>query len=159
MKTMEKLENYSVDDLIACKKVIVDKDPKIGLKRDQQHFKADMRLTGIDGDLKFTIFVRQHAEFKHNFSIGLNFNGNQGEVRLIRFNGAHKRVMEEIDVPHFYCHIHRENDLENSLNTLNDSAVTDMYESFEEALHYAFRAVNVTNYMEYFKNIDQIEIF
>lgn len=56
---MQKLENYTVDYLIALKKMIVDKDPKIGLKRDQQHYKADMELTDLDAKLRFTLFIRQ----------------------------------------------------------------------------------------------------
>jgi hypothetical protein len=75
---MEKLENYTVDELIACEKIIVDKDPKLGFRRNQQHFQAGMELTDIVGNLRFTIFIRQHAEFKHNYSIGLNYKGKLG---------------------------------------------------------------------------------
>ncbi|MCK9178306.1 MAG: hypothetical protein M0P93_04775 [Candidatus Cloacimonetes bacterium] len=80
-------------------------------------------------------------------------------MKLVRFNGKHKRMMDEIDDPHFYFHIHRENDIENSLNTLKDSVKTDEYSSFEEALNYALKTVNVQNYREYFKDTDQLEIF
>jgi hypothetical protein len=159
MKIIEKLENYTVDDLISCAKIIVDKDPKHNLRRDQQHLKADMELTSLEGNLRFSLFIRQHAEYRHNFSIGLVFKGRMGEVKLIRFNGAHKRVMEEIDVPHYYCHIHREKDVENNLNTLSESEITDKYSSFEDALCYALEYLNVTNYKEYFSSIEQLEIF
>lgn len=159
MKITEKLESYTVDDLISCAKIIVDKDPKHGFRRDQQHYKADLELTSMGGDLRFSLFIRQHAEFKHNFSIGLVFKGKMGEVKLIRFNGAHKRVMEEIDVPHYYCHIHREKDVESTLNTLRESEVTDKYSSFEDALSYALETLNVSNSREYFSSIEQLEIF
>lgn len=37
-----------------------------------------MELTDIEGNLRFTMFIRQYAEYENNFSIGLNFKGKLG---------------------------------------------------------------------------------
>jgi len=104
------------------------------------------------------LFVRQNKANLENFSIGLDYLGNFGEVHLIRFNGAHKRVEDPID-NHFYTfHVHYETGDEGSMNKLRRTKHTEEYADFSSALVYAFQRLHIVNASEYFPGIDQLTI-
>jgi hypothetical protein len=158
MSLQEKLDGLSVQDLIHMEKRITSKNPKAGMTKDGSHYRSTLELESTKADAKFNLFMRQHETFRENFSIGLDYIGSSGKVRLIRFNGAHKIDSDLIDNHHYNYHIHIEKEYEGSMNKLKYSEVTDKYYDFDSALRFALEKLNIINYLSYYPEIEQTEI-
>lgn len=152
-----------ISKLIREEKVITE-SPKRDFKVEHQHLRNDFQLTSSDGIRSYSIFMRQHIIFKENFSIGLVFHSEEGtSYNLFRCNGNHGEVVVDIlnPVPHYGYHTHEITAelLENNINDPKKSELTKEYASFEQALNYFYRYVNILNTGEYFPNINQMNIF
>lgn len=158
MDWKERLDGHSLQSLLQADKRIVSKEPKQGMREEYNHKRADLILEAVSIKAKYRLFVRQNKANPENFSIGLDYLGNFGEVHLIRFNGAHKRVEDPID-SHFYTfHVHYEAGEEGSMNKLKRIEQTDDYADISSALVYAFERLHIVNAGEYFPGIDQLTI-
>lgn len=156
MIVKEKLDGFGLDELISADKVIVDKEPKKGLKEELNHRRADLTLEAPSLKARFRMYIRQNASYPENFSIGLDYLGSQGEVKLMRFNGSHKREKDSIDNHHCYFHIHKEITEEESPNNINDTETTSEYSDLLSAIDFAFRRLGVQNTSQFFPENEQM---
>lgn len=139
-----------LDGLISCPKEISEA-PKKGMKLCEAHFRNDAKLiasNGISGE--FGMFMRQSEDFPENFSIGLTYSPQDGRnpVTLLRCNGKHGTFNGSFDPthPHWDYHIHRadETAIEAGLAAERVATKTAEYASFEEALQFFVRTVNLS---------------
>jgi len=158
MDWKEKLDGNSLTELLETEKLIVTKEPKSGFREEYGHYRADLTLESPVIKAKYRVFIRQNKEFPENFSIGCCFLGTHGEVAVIRFNGAHKRIVDDIDNHHCQAHIHVEQGFEDSMNSLDNAEVTLEYDDLCSAIRYAMNRLNILNYQSYFPNVDQMQI-
>lgn len=157
------LTDELINKLITEEKVIVV-PPKKDFKEEFQHLRNDFQLTSIDGVRKYSVFMRKHKEFWENFSIGLVFISEEGvSYNLFRCNGNHGEVVVDIlnPIPHFNYHTHKITAelLENNINDPKQSEITREYASFEQALNYFLKYVNIQESDKFFPNINQMNIF
>jgi hypothetical protein len=137
-----------IDDLISCSKVFSD-PPKKQMRQDGGHLRNDAKLVADNVKGEFLMFMRKNEDFPENFSIGLTYHpaDGRGEITLLRCNGKHGEYNENfnLDHPHYDYHIHRatEEAIENGRKAEKYAAKTLEYASFEEAIQYFAKAVNL----------------
>jgi hypothetical protein len=155
------------DDLITkliTEEKIITEPPKKDFKEENQHLRNDFQLTSSDGVRKYTVFMRKHNKFMENFSIGLVFHSEEGtSYNLFRCNGNHGEVVVDVlsPVPHFGYHTHKITAelLENNINDPKQNELTREYASYEQAMNYFCRYVNINDADKYFPDINQMNIF
>lgn len=152
-----------INKLITEEKIITE-PPKRDFKEENQHLRNDFQLTSSDGLRKYSVFIRKHINFLENFSIGLVFHSEEGtSYNLFRCNGNHGEVVVDIlnPIPHFGYHTHivTANLLENNINDPKQSELTKEYASYEQAINYFCRYVNIKDTDKYFPNINQPNLF
>jgi hypothetical protein len=138
-----------LDALISCPKEISEA-PKREMRLSGAHWRNDATLVASN-DLKgeFTMFMRRNEEFPENFSIGLTYLSQDGRdgITLLRCNGPHGCYNSDFALahPHFDYHIHQASgDAIEAGYAAEKSAVKTMeYASFEEALQFFVKAVNL----------------
>jgi len=120
------------------------------MKLTEAHWRNDAKLTAsneIKGE--FVMFMRQSEDFPENFSIGLKYYPHDGRsaITLLRCNGQHGNFNKSFDPdhPHSYYHIHRANEdaIEAGETAEKGAYKTEEYASFEEALQYFVKAINL----------------
>jgi len=155
------------DDLISkfiSEEKVITELPRKDFREESQHFRNDFQLTSSDGTRKYSVFMRKHITFLENFSIGLIYHSEEGtSINLFRCNGNHGEVVIDIlnPIPHFGYHTHKITAelLENNINDPKQSELTQEYASFEQALNYFCRYVNIKDANKYFPNINQTNMF
>lgn len=157
------LTDELINKLITEEKIITE-PPKREFKEENQHLRNDFQLTSSDGSRKYSVFIRKHIQFLENFSIGLVFHSDEGtSYNLFRCNGNHGEVVADIlnPIPHFGYHTHiiTADLLENNINDPKHSELTKEYASYEQAINYFCRYVNIRNADRYFPNINQPNLF
>ena len=149
-----------IDSLIGCAKTITE-PPKREMKLDRGHFRNDMRLRSGDGALEFRVFMRRSEDLPENFSIGLAFlpRDGTGEILLLRCNGPHGGFNDTFDPddPHWDFHVHRATAemIEAGQRPEKSAVVNRDFASYEEALQYFLRTVNITDAGLYFADLAQ----
>ena len=73
------LTDEQINKLITEEKIIT-KPPKKDFSSENQHFRNEFELSSLDGKRKYTVFIRQHKEFRENFSIGLLYHSEEGSI-------------------------------------------------------------------------------
>lgn len=157
------MDDTTINMLISEPKVIVSK-PKKELKSEHYHMRDDFELTSLDGARKYKVFIRKNADFQENFSIGLRyFPADSSSCTLFRCNGNHGEIVVNPLLPnenHFGYHTHQltGKDFEEGLPEpkLISSAP---YASYEQALVYFCRLVNITDAEQYFGSQLQTSLF
>lgn len=148
---MAEYSQAELDDLLACPKK-VKTPPTRSSKLVDAFFRNQARLVRADGrDGDFAVFMRQSEEFLENFSVGLLYVPNDGrqEVTVIRCNGPHGAFngLPGYDPahPHWTFHIHSasESALDDGAKAEKWALATDLFASYEEALQYFVRAINI----------------
>jgi hypothetical protein len=99
---------------------------------------------------EFLVFMRRNEDFPENFSIGLIYqpNDGSGEVVLLRYNGPHGSFnggSGRASHPHWDYHVHTASQkaLEAGERAEKYADKTTAYASFEEALPYFAKTVNL----------------
>jgi len=145
-----------INRLIAEEKVIKE-PPKKDFKVENQHLRNECQLTSSDGQRKFSVFMRKHIDFHENFSIGLIYHSEEGAINLFRCNGNHGEVVVDIlnPSPHHGYHTHKITAelLENNVYEPKNVESTTEYASFEQALAYFCKYINLKDASKYFLNI------
>src|SRR4030066_250446 len=157
------LTNEFINQIITESKIITD-PPKRDYKVENQHLRNDFQLNSADGKRRFSVFMRQHITFKENFSIGLVYHLEDGtSLHLFRCNGNHGEVVVDIlnPIPHFGYHTHKITAelIDNNINDPKQSEPTKEYASYEQALKYFLRYVNVQDVDKFFPRLNQISMF
>jgi hypothetical protein len=152
-----------ISNLISEEKVITE-PPKKEFKDENHHLRNDFQLMSPDGTNKYSVFIRKHITFLENFSIGLVYHSEEGtNLNLFRCNGNHGEVVLDIlnPIPHFGYHTHKITAelLENNINDPKQSESTSEYASYEQALNYFCRYINIKDADKYFPNINQTNMF
>jgi hypothetical protein len=152
-----------ISKLIGEEKIITE-PPKKDFRVENQHLRNDFDLASLDDKRRYSVFLRKHISFKENFSTGLVYHSEEGTtIQLFRCNGNHGEVVVDIlnPIPHFGYHTHKINAglIENNINDPKQSEMTKEYASFEQALIYFCKHVNIKDADSYFPNIYQINMF
>jgi hypothetical protein len=143
--------SYSDDELralISCPKMISE-TPKREMKLVGADWRKDMKLLseGVAG--QFLVFMRRNDDFPENFSIGLTYqpNDTRGDVTLLRCNGPHGEYSGRLDPKHphwgFYVHEATAEVMESGFRAEKNAKKTGEYASFEEAIQYFLKRVNL----------------
>jgi len=157
------LTDERINKLITEEKIITE-PPRKEFKIENQHMRNDFQLTSSDGTRRFSVFMRQHMEFKENFSIGLIYYAEDGtSFNIFRCNGNHGEVVVDtlVPVPHRSYHTHKITAqlIENNINDPKHIEETSEYASIEQALKYFCTYTNIKDADKYFPNINQLDIF
>lgn len=157
------LTDELITKLTTEEKIITD-PPKKDFKEENQHLRNEFQMTSSDSSRRYSVFIRKHIKFMENFSIGLIYHLEEGtSYNLFRCNGKHGEVVVDIlnPVPHFGYHTHKITAelLENNINDPKHSELTKEYASFEQAMNYFCRYVNIKDADKYFPNINQTNLF
>ena len=152
-----------IDKLINEGKII-SKPPKKDFIIENMNMRNDFELTSLDGTKIFSTFIRVHSEFKENFSIGLTYHPTDHPSFIVtRCQGPHGDVVENPlkPIPHFGYHIHKitSAELEQGVTDPKFSRLSTEYASYEQALSYFCRYINILDAEKYFPNIHQLGLF
>jgi hypothetical protein len=159
----EQMKDYNSSDLeqlVSCAKTFID-PPRREMREDGPHLRNDARLesAGIDGT--FYMFLRVNAEFRENFSIGLDYQPAEGgRLTLLRFNGPHG-PFNEMDNEHFQFHIHRATpeSIQQTQASRLPAEATGVYASYEEALRHFLEVTGVQDWRRHFPGIAHLPLF
>lgn len=152
-----------IERLISCAKII-ETPSRAQMVLEKSHYRDDIGLVSADGKLEFGVFMRKNRDFPENFSIGIEYKpSGEKSFCLLRCNGPHgkfKGEPEEIENYHFYYHFHKAKpeNLEGGLRAEQSGEITKEYASFEDALPYFLKTINVSNYESHFSELLQQEI-
>lgn len=160
---MKEYSQKEIEDLIRCKKEIIEA-PRKDMKLDRGSKRNGMKLKSSDDKLLFRVFIRQNADFPEDFSIGLEYLpiDERDNLMLLRCNGPHGEF-EGALVPlpaHFQHHIHKakEENIQRKVKPEKGATQTSEYASFEEALSYFLKLINVQNAEKHFANLHQLRL-
>lgn len=143
-----------IADLISCPKK-VKTPPKQNMTLERGNYRNDMILSSQDESLEFKVFIRKNVDFPENFSIGLEYRPHdESGFCLLRCNGPHGTFegTPETDRWHFYYHLHKAKpaNLQAGARAERGGELTKEYASFEDALPYFLKLINVQEYRKYF---------
>ena len=161
------LADHEIESLIGLPKDIVSKTPAVGYRNENLHRRCELELTASSSpDTEFTVFVRQNDKFIENFSIGLRYKTKDrtlGTITLVRYNGPHGETSRGPGGHFGRPHIHRVTARElaegNREPQERHRDITDRYSTFEQALSIFFRDIAASNYLDYFGELRQLELF
>ena len=158
------MKDKEIQDLIDISKQIHKREPKNIYKTERNHKRCDLILSGgQSSNIRFDVFIRQNQTFIENFSIGLSCKipDLSSSVQLIRYNGPHDS-RDNIE-HHLKPHIHRITQEEIQSGNLKyptkNIQITDKYNMFEEGLRTFLIDMKVTNWQEYFPELEQGRLF
>ena len=161
------LTDRQILDLIALPKTIVRKEPARAYREDNLHKPCDLELKTVPEGLQtFTVFVRQNTVFIENFSIGLRYqtrDGVLGTITLTRYNGPHGETSRSPDGHYALPHIHRITEEEIVSGHMQPQEkhreITTLYRTLEEGLRIFFANTGITNFVDYFPELQQGRLF
>ena len=140
---------------------LISEPPRREMKLERGSWRNDMRLKSVEGGHDFRVFMRKSEDFPENFSIGLIHRPTDGseEIPLLRCNGPHGEFNREFDAahPHYSFHVHRatEEMIASGARPESYAETCAEFASYEEALQYFIRTVNIENAAEYFPDVAQ----
>lgn len=142
------VDDSEISQLISKPKRISDPPSKTWREKPFQRRK-DFRLEAIDGSGKFRAFARQSSMYPENFSIGLEFEPENGDdsMILIRCNGPHGDFNNRVNPEHhhFHPHVHRASSaaLEKNERAEKYAIRTDQFVTFEQAMRFFLEIINL----------------
>lgn len=157
------LDNSQIDALVSEPKQVTDRKPAADYRLDRGSYRCDLELESIgEPKHRFAVFVRRHAEFAENFSIGLMYRSDHPRFRtvtLVRYNGPHGESSYSEDGHFSRPHIHymRESELNrgHSVPQPRCRELTDRFTTFDQALNCFFTDTNIADYGLYFPHLTQ----
>jgi hypothetical protein len=151
-----------IAELISCRKEVLV-PPKRSLASQNGHKRNEMTLNS-DARL-FRVFMRISEAFEENFSIGMEYlPPSDSPLMLVRCNGPHGNVLgpgADPGHPHWGYHVHRatQASIEKGKKAEAGATLTDGYNSYEEALRFFLREVNVVDGLKHFSGFSQKTMF
>lgn len=142
------MTNAEIERLINLPKQVSD-PPTKSWRIEDLHRRKDFGLVSKDGDARFRAFARQSTRFAENFSIGLEYEPDDGteSITLLRCNGPHGDFNRAADPthPHFHTHIHTATEaaIEAGRRPESMAVITTEFASVKEAIRYFLNAVAV----------------
>ncbi|MCA9750415.1 MAG: hypothetical protein KC414_14995 [Romboutsia sp.] len=163
VSTYKEITDTEITKLINCEKIIVS-NPSPNKKSSGYHKETGIDLESISEQTKFSMFIREHTLLTEHFSIGLIYwPDSESPIRLVRYNGNHGIHVNKLTGEKLCdtVHIHKltRKALDAGICGDNHAEATDKYTSLNEALTEFFVDLNITNYLEYFPELQQQELF
>lgn len=153
------MRQYTQDELqslIICRKAITD-PPRRQDYNAGGHKRNDMKLQSMDGDNRFSVFMRVNNDFPENFSIGLVYHPSdeRGAIALLRLNGPHGEYIYDhnnVNAHHslFHFHVAKEDNIQAGRSPEWGGIPVDCYASYEQALDCFINIANIENAYSYF---------
>ncbi|MDE0091858.1 MAG: hypothetical protein OXN83_01065 [Oligoflexia bacterium] len=167
------ITDKDIQNLIEAPKEIHKKEPKENYKVESNNKRCKLILSSVQmEDVTFEVFTRQNQTFIENFSIGLRCKIPvlPYTITLIRYNGPHdsEKSIKKDNVKtgenhHPMPHIHRvtqaEVQTENLKPPLKQIEITDKYNTFEDGFRTFLIDMNISNWNEYFPELEQGSLF
>ncbi len=155
---MRDISQSEIEELIRCPKKIIE-PPKKQMKSDRGNLRNSMKLESLDGQYSFLVFMRRNEKFPEDFSIGIDLHSNieLGRIALFRCNSPHGGKNAESEDIHFSHHTHTisAQRFRKGIKKPDLREVTKEYASFEEALLFFIREVNIIDADEFITDIGQ----
>jgi len=142
------MTDVEIQRLLNLPKQISD-PPSKNWRTEESHRRKDFGLVSKDGEVRFRVFARQHLRFAENFSIGLEYEPEDGtdSIILMRCNGPHGDFNRAINPthPHYHPHIHTASAeaIEAGERAESRAAITSEYSTIKGAIRYFLNAVAV----------------
>jgi hypothetical protein len=142
------MTDAEIQRLLSLPKQISD-PPSKSWRTEELHRRKDFGLVSKDGEVRFRAFARQHVRFQENFSVGLEYEPDDGtdSVILIRCNGPHGDFNRSMNPthPHYHPHIHTASAeaIEAGERAESHAEITKEFSSVKEAIRYFLNAVAV----------------
>lgn len=137
--------------LLSCPKHVT-KRPQKDMKKDGGQWKNGFEVVSDDGLYRFSVFIRYNDAFNENFSVGLIYHPQDepGAIHLLRCNGPHGET--RAGGHHDSTHIHIASADAINAGKKSDSGIetTAAYASWQEALIYFIKRVNIRDAEKYF---------
>lgn len=152
-----------VDNFISQPKAVTDRYPSRGneLRENSRSRSVTLELSGIENN-RFSVFIREHIDLDHNYSIGLDHLPDEGILRklpIVRYNSQHDPKQRTGHRPS--PHIHRitindiiialKNEIKIKIRSANN---TEKYTSFEELLAVFPSDTNIIDFSSHVKKVD-----
>lgn len=156
------MTDQEIQELIRSPKKIKKREPARGYNEKDGHRRCNLVLEDNSGDEKaFSVFIRQNSVFIENFSIGLVYQTKDktlGSITLVRYNGPHGEMSLNKDGHYAEPHIHRITAEEVQSGIMQPQEkhreITEKYGTLESALKVFFDDIGVTNYLQYFPELN-----
>ncbi len=143
-----KLTNQEIEELTTCPKIIINAPKKEPILR-QGSWHNGFKLESLDSKYQFSVYTRINEKFEENFSVGLIYKN----THLIRCNGIHgvhkNKIINNNEFNVFHIHKATQEVIEQELDSCSDAQLTNEYATFEEALFFFIKHINITNADEY----------
>lgn len=157
------ITDSEIERLINIEKVIFD-PPKKEMMSRQGSLRNDFKLESVDGKEKFHVFIRVSEQFNEDFSIGINHINKEGKsICILRCNGKHgeHRNHREGEEPFYDFHIHTatQEAVDAEETPEHFAEITSEYATWQEALLFFLKKINVKGAAEYFGSIWQQNLF
>jgi hypothetical protein len=142
------MTDVEIQRLLKLPKQVSD-PPTKNWRTEELHRRKDFGLVSKDGECRFRVFARQHVRFTENFSVGLEYEPDDGSVSviLLRCNGPHGDFNRAVDPthPHYHPHIHTASAeaIEAGERAESRAAITCEFSSVKQAIRYFLNAVAV----------------
>ena len=155
------IDQALLDQLFSCEKVFSAK-PQVKDKSHYRHKESSFELVSSDRRFIFNCYIRESIELLEDFSIGIIFRRDPAEpIILARYNGNHGEHMNLLTKERFSgFHVHKltMSALDAKIQPENYAELTNKYSTLREALAVFFEELKVTNYLDYFPELGQLEL-
>lgn len=162
---MVELKDNDIRSLIVCPKSITTA-PQKRMTLGQGHYRNGMVLLSVDGNHRFSVFMRKSEMFEENFSIGLRYHppDDPESLVLLRCNGPHGGHRDPLDIRakhywEYHIHVAREIVIKQGLREEAHADITSEYSNFNDALAFFLRYCNIKDSEQYFPQIRQLRLF
>lgn len=162
---MLEISDSEINNLISCPKTITTA-PKTTMILVYGNFRNSMDLLSVDGNHKFSVFMRKNETFEENFSIGLRYHPSDGPESLIlyRCNGPHGAHRDPLDIREkhyweYHIHMAKEIIIKKGLREEAHADITSEYSNFDDALAFFLRYCNIRDSEQYFPKLKQLSLF
>ena len=154
------LTDEFINELIAMEKRITFAS-HVNWQRRLKSRRKSFKLTSTDGRFPFQIFLRQLERQPTDFSAGLVYcPAGQPNVVLLRCNGDHglHGNLDGGELSGYHIHRASEAAMRAGRKAEYNAVPTDEYVTFEGAVHKLVHEVNVVNWRDHLKDIEQIPL-
>jgi hypothetical protein len=129
----------------------------------QGSLRNDFEMQSEDGREKFKAYIRVNEELQDSFSIGLIHINEEGKsICLLRCNGKHgehKNYNTKEKFFDFHIHTATHDAIESGEAPEQYAEITTEYATWQDALAYFLKTINVKDAGNYFPEIKQTGLF
>jgi len=152
------MDRSIVSSLIECEKIITIK-PKKNMSPDPKSsyvLRNEFSCESLNGDKRFSVFMKKNIKLRHMFSIGLRYHSPEGTFILCRYNGSHahkNKIADHNRFESYHIHCLYDQQLSDTNNICLDADPTTRYMSFEGALCLFLQDCHIQSWQQYFPDL------